>query len=268
MGLTPDTRVLLSMMAQRVYFSLQRSLLDDKSYRDRVVTILTASTAEAHVEFEIRPLIHEFVLSSAHEKIIARICDRLPDLTWVELLDNLVRSDRCDLTYFGRFQVTEHLGKLGVAFRADDIFMSAAPPLLEGSSDEIEQAVISSCHPILVDVVRNFRPRDTLTSLERVQEVAIELLVASVPELAGALGDLLFRTASTGIFKDPFLVSPRALAYSAYYFYVWAISVSLESCEALEIERVGAFSRRGGRIEFKCSSDFLGLLAAGHLTNA
>jgi hypothetical protein len=164
----------------------------------------------------------------------------------------------------GRFTVREERGKIVVDFTPALLLdTSGKSPEVPVSDNHTEALAILLCHKVFEVTLNSFALIRGETLLQCASRVMASFISDLTEELAGYLPESIHERR---IDFDPAHLYPRALAYSTYYSYVYALSRILQ-VHPVTVDLIGTFDAHR-RISFVCSNQLLGLLSASRLAPA
>ena len=252
-SLTAATQELLEIASARIAARLFHDVVRltvSQTTASEILEICSFGRIRARVQGCIGQWWHSEGLTQA---VAERLPRELEPLVWIELTEQLIRTNRCALSDFGAFLFREDQT---VGFEADQALSEGRLPRVELSSREIDLIPIRLCREY-------FDERLHLLQLANINDPdqQVLLLGSGLSEVLKQLEAHVDPTAWQGPDGYGLLsLQARVIAYAGYCFLVMSFALRLRGSIVLEVPSIGKFSRADRQIVFEASPDFLRLL--------
>lgn len=262
----PETRSLLALMKFRVIGVLHSELLTnpvtEKTYRILLETAMDDQMFASHAGKLFATSTRE---ATPARRIAPRLLPELVSILWAQVVDWLVDRSSCELKHFGVFRVNRASGTTHVDFTPSLLVTQATSeeaPAPLNSTYQSESLIHKLCHPAVISAREELLRCPDFGSISDWRLPLIGISVITIALDAAWMIVLANPELAPELQNDTISVLAMTTSVVAYYAWLIAFGLELQTRSELNMPGIGHFRRTELQVDFTPAASFLTLLTA------
>jgi hypothetical protein len=199
-------------------------------------------------------------------ELARRLLDRLQDLLWVQIVEELINARFCEINDMGRFEVAGLGRNLRVSFTGSQVLTEEKVPYIRYKAKSVRGVSLHMCQEELIPHLWRSLQEKPLSAAPNVQVLAEALPIVLAryrnhPEVVAMEKE---RKQEEGQRADYewLVLQVRPTVHATFYTYLVDFTNILHGGSKKEIQAIGSFELKGGRINFTSAPGLLNILSA------